>query len=255
MLIDTTRCTGCERCVLACKSENCLDGPDRPRKGAASVDALSSTRYSTILHRPEDHFVRQMCRHCLDPACVSVCPVGALRKTEEGAVIYDGDLCMGCRYCMLACPYGIPRYDWDQAVPYIRKCTLCHPRLQEGKAPACVEACPEKALLFGTREEMLAEAHRRLAESPDGYVQHVYGECEVGGTSVLYISDIPLDFLMWDPDWKPHLGDGPLPDLSWASLKKVPPAILMVGGLMAGVYWIIGRRMKLADANTQEGDR
>jgi formate dehydrogenase iron-sulfur subunit len=151
---------------------------------------------------------------------------------------------MGCRYCMVACPFGIPRYQWDQAVPYVRKCTLCYPQLKEGKLPACVEACPEKAAIFGDRAELLDEAHRRLRVSPTKYVQKVCGEHEVGGTSVLYISDIPLEFLAWQPD----LDGRPLPERTWASLKKVPPVILAMAGLMGGGYWIIGRRMKLAAA-------
>jgi len=266
ILIDTTLCTGCEKCVGACKLENGL-GPDRLWRGQRAVDGLSATRFCTILRRPDDRFVRQQCRHCLHPACVSACLVGAMQKTAEGPVIYDADRCMGCRYCMVACPYGIPRYDWDRAVPYVRKCTLCYPRLKQGKVPACVEACPEGAAIFGSRAELLAEAHRRLQANPDKYVQKVHGEHEVGGTSVLYISDIPLDFLAWQPD----LDERPLPERTWASLKKVPPVIVGMAGLMGGLHWIIGRRMKLAaqtgqapppgetqnadSANTTQGDK
>ncbi len=241
ILIDITRCTGCEECVLACKEENDL-GPDRLRPGQQAVDGLSATRFSTILRLQDDHFVRQQCRHCLEPACVSACLVGAMQKSPEGPVIYDSELCMGCRYCLLACPYGIPRYEWDEAAPLVRKCTLCYPRILEGKEPACVEACPEDALQFGERDELLAEAHRRIAEKPGKYVDHVFGETEVGGTSVLYLADISLGFLAWAE----HLGERDLPHLTWASLKKVPGVALGMGGLMAGIYWVINRRMKLA---------
>ena len=241
ILIDTTLCTGCEKCVVACKQENGL-GKDRPRRGQRAVDALSPTRFCTILRRPKRRFVRQQCRHCLEPACVSACPVGALQKTPEGAVTYDADKCMGCRYCLMACPYGIPRYDWNEAVPFVRKCNLCYDRLTRGKAPACVESCPEEAAIFGNRQQMLREAHRRLRANPRTYVQRVYGEHEVGGTSVLYISDVSLDLLAWQPE----LGERPLPQRTWASLAKVPPVILAMGGLMAGIHWIIRRRMLLA---------
>ncbi len=241
ILVDTTRCVGCEECVLACKKENDL-GPDELRPGQLSVDSLSSTRFTTVLREPGNHFVKQQCRHCVDPACVSACLVGAMQKTPEGPVIYDAELCMGCRYCMVACPYGIPRYEWDEAVPKVRKCSLCYPRLKEGKEPACVEACPQDALLFGRRDDLLDEAHRRLAAHPDIYVPHVYGEKEVGGTSVLYISDMSLGFL----GWSGNLGDGPLPALSWQALKKVPPVVVGMGGLMSGIYWLIRRRMQLA---------
>ena len=248
ILIDTTRCTGCEQCVAACKEENGKlqdnrDMKDRPWRGQDAIDSLSSTRFCTILRRPGDHYVRQQCRHCLDPACVSACLVGAMQKSPEGPVIYDEDLCMGCRYCLVACPYGIPRYDWDRAIPYVRKCTMCYEnRLKLKKVPACVEACPEEAAVFDERSELLNQARDRLDAEPDKYVQHIYGEHEVGGTSVLYISDIPLSFL----GWQPASDTRKLPDLTWASLKKVPPVILAMGGLMGGIYWMVGRRMKMA---------
>ena len=241
ILVDTTRCTGCEECVDACKQVNHL-ATDRLRPGQEEVDSLSATRFTTILRRPGDHFVKQQCRHCLEPTCVSVCLVGAMQKTPEGPVIYDSDLCIGCRYCLTACPYGIPRYEWDESVPYVRKCNLCYPRLKEGKRPACVDACPHEALLFGTRDDLLREAHKRIRATPERYLPHVFGEKEVGGTSVLYLADISLGFLGWGG----HVGDEPLPPLSWASLKKVPPVIVGMSALMGGIYWVIRRRMQLA---------
>jgi len=260
ILIDTKRCTGCERCVRACKLENGL-GPDRPWRGQGAVDGLSATRFSTILRLPnaegpKDHFVRQQCRHCLEPACVSACLVGAMEKTLWGPVIYHPEKCMGCRYCMAACPYGIPRYDWDRAVPEVRKCTLCYPRIIQGKPPACVEACPEGALEYGDRAKLLARAESRLEANPD-YVQEVFGKYEVGGTSVLYISDVRWDLAAWVRTWQPDVDARDLPDptkslpeRTWASLKKVPPVIVGMAGLMGGLHWIIGRRMKLAAQET-----
>jgi formate dehydrogenase iron-sulfur subunit len=238
ILTDTTRCTGCEKCVSACKEANGL-AADQPRRWKLRIDDLSATRFTTIL-RHEGQFVRQQCRHCLEPACVSACLVGAMRKTPEGPVVYDADRCMGCRYCMVACPFEIPRYDWAAAVPYVRKCTLCATRLAEGRIPACVEACPEKATIFGVRDDLLAEAHRRIRTAPGRYVDRVYGETEVGGTSVLMISSVPLDFL--DAG---RLTGQALPELTWAALSKVPPLALGVGGLMTGIFWITGRRMQL----------
>ena len=243
ILTDTTLCTGCEDCVKGCKEENEL-GEDMPRRWKRHIDDLSSTRYTTIVQKPGSRFVRQFCRHCLEPACASACIVGALQKTPEGAVVYDGDRCMGCRYCMMACPFGIPRYDWEAAVPYVRKCTFCHHRISKGKAPACVEACTYDATIFGKRDELIAEAHRRIEANPDRYVNKVFGETEVGGTSMIYISDISLDFLAWKPD----LGGEPLPDRTWAALSKVPPIFLGMGGLMAGIHWITARRVKVAEA-------
>ena len=238
ILTDTTLCTGCEKCVAACKEVNGL-GPDYLWRWQVRVDDLSATRFTTVIRR-NDQFVRQQCRHCVEPACVSACLVGAMQKTPEGPVIYDSDRCMGCRYCMMACPFEIPRYEWAAAVPFVRKCDMCYPRLAEGKPPACVEACPEKATIFGERDELLAEAHRRVRARPELYVDHVYGETDVGGTSVLMISSIPLDFLAAG-----QVTGQALPELTWAALSKVPSLALGVGGLMAGVFWITGRRMKL----------
>ncbi len=241
ILTDTTLCVGCEACVVACARENKL-GKDVPRRWKMKINDLSSTRYTTLVRRPGNRFVRRQCRHCLEPACVSACLVGAMRKTPEGPVIYDTAKCMGCRYCMVSCPYGIPRYDWEKSVPYVRKCDMCYARITRGAPPACVEACPEHATIFGSREAMIAEAHARIQRNPGRYKNKVFGETEVGGTSVIYVSDISLDFLAW----KPGLEDKPLPELTWAALSKVPPIILGMSGLMAGIWWIIHRRMTLA---------
>jgi formate dehydrogenase iron-sulfur subunit len=244
ILTDTTLCTGCETCVAACKKTYGL-GRDRMWRWKDHVDSLSATRFCTVLRRPNGRYVRQQCRHCVQPACASACIVGALRKEVMGPVTYDSHKCMGCRYCMMACPYGIPRYEWESAAPKVRKCILCYPRLKEGKQPACTEACPYGATIFGTRAEMLSEARRRIRLNPNGYYPFgnpkIYGEHEVGGTSVLYISNIPLEFLSWGP----KLGDQPLPALTWAALSKVPPLVLGVAGTMTGIYWIIGRRAQL----------
>jgi formate dehydrogenase iron-sulfur subunit len=247
ILTDTTLCTGCEKCVEACKSANEL-GKDVARRWTRRIDDLSSTRYTTIIRRPGDHFVRQQCRHCLEPACASACLVGALHKTPEGPIIYDSDKCMGCRYCMMACPYGVPRYDWDKPIPYVRKCTMCYQRVRDGGQPACVEACPQQATMFGRRDVLLEEAHRRIRDNPGKYVDRVFGETEIGGTSVIYVSDVPLDFLAF----RPELDNEPLPELTWAALAKVPPLIVGVGGVMTGLWWIIGRRMKLAEEHEHE---
>jgi formate dehydrogenase iron-sulfur subunit len=169
-------------------------------------------------------------------------------------VIYDKGLCMGCRYCMIGCPFGIPHYEWSSLAPSVRKCIMCYDNLKSGKleAPACVTACPQKATLFGTREAMLAEARKRLQAEPSKYVQKVWGEREVGGTSVLLIADIPLDFLAGNQGQA--LGDQPLPEMTWAALKAVPFEFVGMGALMGGIYWIIERRKKLAlEANEGTG--
>jgi formate dehydrogenase iron-sulfur subunit len=230
--------------VHACKKENGLPVADRRRRQTERIDDLSSTRYTTIIRRPGGRNVRQTCRHCVEPACVSACLVGALQKRPDGPVVYDKSRCMGCRYCMVACPYDIPRYDWNRAVPGVRKCTMCYRRIDSGRKPACVEACPEEATAFGDYDTILAEAKRRATGGAK-----VYGPQEVGGTLVLYVSDIPLDFLKWNEE----LGEKPLPKLTHASLSKVPPIAIGMAGLMTGIYWVIGRRMRLqAEAAAQK---
>ena len=140
ILTDITKCNGCEKCVDACIVENKL-GKVLPWRWI-SDDGLSSERFTSIIRKQGGHYIRKMCRHCVEPACVSVCPVGALQKTNEGPIIYDSNKCLGCRYCMMSCPYGIPRYSWENNVPYVRKCTMCYNRIQQNKIHACVEECP-----------------------------------------------------------------------------------------------------------------
>jgi formate dehydrogenase iron-sulfur subunit len=242
ILTDTTKCVGCEKCVQACKRVNGL-GDDIPFRWRLE-DGLNSTRWTTIVRRAGGVFVRKQCRHCLEPACASACPVGALQHTADGPVIYDVGKCLGCRYCMMACPFGIPRYEWESPVPHVEKCTMCFARQARGEQPGCTEACPTKATIFGTRDELLAEAHRRIAADPDRYVGTVFGETDVGGTCVLYVSGIDLGFL--------HVGrapgDEPMPERTRLAMHAVPFAFVGMGVLMGSLAWIIGRRNERAEA-------
>ncbi len=237
LLIDATRCGACRRCVAACMELHGFEGD--PSK----VTELSSKALTAILET-EDWNLRNLCRHCLTPSCASVCPVGALRKSERGPVTYDFERCIGCRYCMVACPFNIPRYEWDESVPRVRKCDLCAARLEEGRIPACAEACRYGATVFGTRRELLAEAHRRIAESPGDYFDHVYGEREVGGTSVLFLAPKPLSEI----GYKPILGTEPLPDLTTPVPRRVPAVVLCGGAALAAFWWITRRRDAIAAA-------
>jgi formate dehydrogenase iron-sulfur subunit len=248
ILTDITKCNGCLECVAACKKANGL-GEDVPRDWQKD-DGLSAKNWTSIIRKPDDHFVRKQCRHCLEPACVASCPVGALHKTPEGPVIYDSNKCLGCRYCMLACPYGIPRYDWDRPVPYVRKCIMCYQRIIKGEQPACTAACPQQATIFGERDELLRIAHDRIWGAPGKYRQMVYGEHEIGGTSVLYISDIDLSFLSYGS----HLDSKPLPKATEPAMKAVPFAFVGMGTVMYGLNWIIGRRIRLNDKSKKKED-
>ena len=254
ILTDVTKCIGCDECVAACQEVNELP-PERPWRWLRRITDLSSARWTTVNRvdgEGEDRFVRRQCRHCLEPACVEACIVGALTKTPEGPVVYDRDLCIGCRYCMIACPFEIPRYSWEDTVPYVQKCDMCYERVQtEGKPPACVEACPTQATIFGEREELLAEAHKRLAADPDKYIQHIWGEREVGGTSVLYISDVNISLTDLDTTLS-ESSEIPMPQRTFKVLHHMPTVFVSMAATMGGIYWIIERREKLAHENAPE---
>ena len=231
LLFDAVRCSGCRQCVKACKEAHAFPGDPK------TTTELSATAYTALITEDEVN-VRKMCRHCVKPSCASVCPVGALEKSPLGPVTYDVSKCIGCRYCMVACPFNVPRYEWDKAVPSVRKCDGCIDRLREGKKPACADACRFEATVAGTRKELLQLAHERIAEDPDMYFDHVWGETELGGTTVLFLAPKQMDAL----GFPPSLGDDPLPDRTWQVLEKIPS--LAVGGaaLLSGFWWITRRR-------------
>lgn len=248
ILTDTTKCIGCFKCVEACKTTYNLPG-DYPRRWTQH-DGLSALNWTSIVVKSDNQFVRKQCRHCLEPACTSACPVGALHKTDEGPVIYDNYKCLGCRYCMMACPYGIPRYDWDQKVPYVRKCIMCYERIKNGQKPACTEACPTEATIFGERDELIKIAHQRIRENPGKYFEDkVWGEHEIGGTAVLYLSDMDLSFLSYGK----RLKNDSLPHTTESAMNAVLPAFGGMGATMIGLHWIINRRIQRAKEKEQKG--
>jgi Fe-S-cluster-containing dehydrogenase component len=199
MLYDTTLCIGCKACVVACSAANGLTPDPGSSDGRYQAPLALNASTKNIIKRVEDDagpasFVKIQCMHCVDPACANACMLGALKKREFGIVSYDVSLCVGCRYCQMACPFNVPAFEWQNAfTPKIVKCELCRHRLAEGREPACTEVCPRKAVIFGKRTDLLAEAHRRLAASPGRYVPQVYGETEAGGTQVLYLSHVPFE--------------------------------------------------------------
>jgi formate dehydrogenase iron-sulfur subunit len=233
VLIDLTRCTGCNSCVLACKESNSLPRPDVV-PGALDSDAYTfvETRWLTtadgIIRR---RYVKRQCMHCLNAACVSACPAGAMYKGPHGPVIYRASRCLGCRYCQAACPFGAPRFNWDNGIdPVISKCWLCYDRLQKDLKPACVEACPTGTLRSGRRDELLFQAHAQIASNPGRYVDHIFGEFEVGGTAMLYLSDVPfeqLGFLVDLPTTAP-------PEETEKIISKLPYVLTGVAALMTG---------------------
>ena len=281
-LIDITNCIGCHACQVACKQWNDREGEETellPELGFQNPATLSAKTYTLIsFHEFADEtapgglrnsFVMRRCLHCLQPACVSACPTTALFRQADGPVVYDAEKCIGCRYCMLACPWDVPTAEWNSLKPEIQKCTHCADRVSQPlpksrngfpltvlesqtfkettPVPACVKACPADALVFGEREEMLAEAHRRMANRPGRYVDRIYGEKEAGGTSVLYLSAVPFAKLGF-----PEVGDKPFPGYSKAALTAVPPAVMALGATLAMAYSYFRKRVT-AVATTVHG--
>lgn len=224
MLVDITRCVGCGMCERACQRKWGLDG-------SAPEGGLSPQRWTYVQEArvaAGTRYARHQCFHCLEPACVSACPVAALRKTAQGAVVYDEGRCIGCRYCMVACPFQIPRYEWGSWNPAVAKCQFCFDLVAQGKEPACAAACPFGATQFGDRDRLLAEARERIASNPGRYVPHIYGEQEAGGTAWLYLSDVPFEELGFRLDVP---GEAP-PLRTDRIMGLVPP---VAGGLVAAL--------------------
>jgi Fe-S-cluster-containing dehydrogenase component len=214
MLFDATRCVGCRACQTACREANELPYERRSANGGeydAPLDLSGATKTVVRLAHGdgESAFVKVQCMHCADPACASVCMAGALHKAAAGVVAYDARTCVGCRYCQVACPFNVPRFQWFTAVPVIVKCELCRHRDERG--PACAEVCPRGAVVRGRREDLLAEAHRRISAAPDRYAREVYGETAGGGTNVLYVTSPRVPF---EAHGLPTLPEHPLPQLS-----------------------------------------
>jgi len=243
ILFDSTRCIGCRQCESACARRWNLPYDDT----IASEEKLSAHKLTAVQTRG-DRFARRMCMHCQKPGCASACPVGALQKTADGPVVYDAARCIGCRYCMIACPFQVPAYEWNSRLPRLRKCDQCADRQAAGKPTACSEACPVGATVSGTREAMIAEARKRLETNPGDYYPGIYGIDQVGGTSVLYLSAVPFDQL----GLPAAIGHDPLPDLTWRALSLVPGIASTGSVLLGGVWWITHRRGEVARAEKKE---
>jgi len=218
ILVDTTRCVGCQACSEACAEAHGLPEPDLDEE--ITLTRKPSTTQWTVIRGDEDKeiYIKTQCMHCNQPACASACPTQAMYKTPEGPVIWQEDKCMGCRFCMISCPFDIPKFEYDSPIPKIQKCIMCWERLQEGEEPACTEACPEEAIVFGKRRELIEEARSRIYNNPDDYVHHIYGEHEAGGTGYMYLSAVPFEEL----GFRTNLDKNSYPELTTNFLYSVP---------------------------------
>ncbi len=252
VLFDATRCIGCRKCEEACNKVNELPVPVKPFGDLAVLEHRRRTdaKTYTVVNRYENVpgakgplYRKIQCNHCLEPACASACFVRAFAKNSNGAVTYDESVCVGCRYCMIACPFEIPAYEYDKAfTPRIMKCTFCQPRLLKGQLPGCVEICPSEALTFGKRRNLLKIARERIGQFPARYIDHIYGETEMGGTAWLTVSGVPFRELGMRED----LGTTPAPELTKGALSVVPIVAGLWPVLLTGIYAISQRKDKVA---------
>jgi len=266
VLVDMTRCVGCRSCEAACNREQNLPVPEKPFTDQSIFELEDEGRQRrtdetcyTVVNRYDlpgrEHplFRKIQCNHCQEPACLTSCFVNAYTKTPEGAVIYNPEVCVGCRTCMVACPFYIPTFKYSSALqPRILKCLFCYDtRLQHGRPPACVEACPQGALTFGRRDDLIKIGRRRIAENRGGYIDHIYGEYEAGGTSWLYLSQVPFDQVGFNTAL-PH---EPILDSVKNFLAIVPMVLTIWPALFAGFHLLATRKEKKQAVQHKYGER
>ncbi|AQU99995.1 MULTISPECIES: sulfate respiration complex iron-sulfur protein HmcB [Desulfococcus] len=258
VLHDTTLCVGCRRCEEACNKVNDLPAPDVSFRDESVLnqERRTTAKAYTVVNKYADPdrpggvtFRKLQCNHCKEPACASACFVKAFKKTPEGAVVYDASVCVGCRYCMVACPFNIPAYEYEKVLdPRVMKCTMCHPRILEGKIPGCVEVCPVEALTFGKREDLIRIARDRIRKYPEKYVDHIYGEYEMGGTNWLYITGTPYEEIGMRED----LGTTSAPELTAGALGAVPIVVGLWPVLLTGIWAMTQRKEKISAEEKKE---
>ena len=262
VLTDHSLCIGCRQCEWACKNVNGLPGRERAKEDFEKDKSVfkqkrrtDSDNFTVVNEYPPAEpggnpvYVKYQCMHCFEPACASACLVAAFRKTPEGPVLYNQDVCIGCRYCMIACPFFVPTYTYDDAfTPVVRKCTMCFDRITEGKRPGCVEICPVGAMTFGKRSDLINLAREKIRLEPDKYVNHIYGEHEAGGTCWLHVAPKSFD----EVGFRGDIGQTPYPELTKGFLSAVPLVLAIWPTALMGAYAFTKRREELAQAEGSE---
>ncbi len=254
VLVDLTRCVGCRSCEAACNKEQNLPAPAAPFDDPAVFDQTghggqkrrTDERAYTVVNRYEPQgaeapvYRKVQCNHCNEPACLTSCFVNAYTKTKEGAVIYNSKVCVGCRNCMIACPFQIPAYSYSSAFdPVVKKCIFCYDtRLKYGKAPACVEGCPQEVMTFGHRKELIKIAQDRIKARPGKYIDHLYGETEVGGTGWMYLAGVPFDQVGFDTT----MGKEPIISNVKDFLGTVPMVLAIWPALFTGFHLLAKKK-------------
>lgn len=233
MLYDATRCIGCGICLKTCAKSNRLPYKEEEIKAGVRLNTDENKRavVNAFNTSKGEVYLRSQCMHCNQPACVAACLTSAMQKSKLGPVTWDGDRCMGCRYCMISCPFDVPKFEYFSSNPVIQKCDMCFDRVRQGKIPACAESCGD-ALMFGSRRELIAEARKRISESPADYVDEIYGEHIAGGTAILYLSPVPFEEL----GVKTSLQNSSYPALSKGFLYAVPSVFVLLPTLLLGIH-------------------
>jgi formate dehydrogenase iron-sulfur subunit len=245
LLYDATRCIGCKACMVACKQANNLRYSPESRRSMYDDPVMLSAYNKTLVkeYRSENTYayVKSQCLHCIDPACVGACMLGALQKRAHGAVTWDAERCIGCRYCQVACPFDVPKFEWASAFPKLVKCEFCAPLLAKGQPPACAQVCPRQATIFGKYTGLLKTAHARIAAEPKRYNPKIYGEDDIGGTQVLYLSKAGVTF---EELGMPALGTRPVPELQQAVQSGLYYGFIGPAALYAGLAAVLWRNRK-----------
>lgn len=247
VLYDSSICIGCRACEKACSKAHNLPEPEDELVAGVKRSTSENQRCAINAFDTEkgEVYVRNQCMHCNEPACVAACLTQAMHKTKEGPVIWREDKCMGCRYCMVSCPFDVPKFEYGSTNPKIQKCDMCYDRIKNGEIPVCVETCGD-ALFFGTRRELISEARRRIAEFPEMYIEDIYGEHTVGGTGYLYLSPVPHNELGFDV----RLQKNSYPSLTKSFLYSVPAVDVLVPSVLLGIH----AATKIKQNNTENHD-
>lgn len=232
VLYDSTRCVGCRTCEYECAAAHGLPEPASEVEAVRKTNESCNTVVNTFQTTKGEVYIKRQCMHCNEPACGAACLTQAMQKKETGPVTWNGDKCMGCRYCMVSCPFDGPKFEYHSANPKIQKCDMCFERQTKGETPVCVTNCPNEALLYGKRRDLIKEARRRIYEKPEAYVDHIYGEYEAGGTGWLYLSPVPFEELGMNT----KLQNSSYPALTKGFLYSVPSIFVLVPTLLLGVY-------------------
>jgi formate dehydrogenase iron-sulfur subunit len=232
ILYDSTRCVGCRTCEYECATAHGLPEPASEVEAVRKTNETCNTVVNTFQTTKGEAYIKRQCMHCNEPACDAACLTQAMHKNVTGPVTWDGNKCMGCRYCMVSCPFDSPKFEYHSTNPKIQKCDMCFDKQMAGESPVCVKNCPNEALMYGKRRDLIKEARRRIYEKPESYTDHIYGEHEVGGTGWLYLAAVPFEELGMNT----NLQQSSYPALTKGFLYSVPSVDLLLPPLLLGIY-------------------